>query len=689
VEISVLFSFFVYRAFVWQESRASWRQTVFRQLPVYHISVNISVLSRIFAIFPALDWLGVHYTVNNIIGIAAGSAINYILSDRLVFRRQAPSLPQSPQTGNAIMAADPGDAASAATVSGNSERVSMSRPVAWPPAIAEYAIPLLVIVSLVASCIISSPKKYFWNDELYSYYLLATPSFTGMLAAFADKINNSPPLYFFLGWAWVQVFGAGELSLRLFSSAGIGAAACTIWATVRRTYGFWPASVGVVGVFCLSPLIFVQNGEARMYGLFMAACAVAIWHADRLNGAQRISIPSLALSAGLHAAIVHTHLFGVFYSGAILLAMLVRDGSLRTFRPGLYISVVLGWLTLFPYVPIFLIQADAGRPRTWIPLPTWLDLAAFYLYWYPPVLLAVVLCLVFAATRLSGRNGGKDRPCTTTASRAALSADELLMLAVAVTFLLVPLAIWVGSLALKPLFIARYMIPSLLAWPILLAHAFSRLVAATSEAARARGGRAKRLLAALPLLATRRSILVPLLAGLLAVPIATAVREPIKPNPGSEDSRLGYTDLPIVVQNSHFFLERLQYAPERDRYFFITDWQAATAADSGLFTPQEYKHLDALRRQYPARFAGKIIDSDDFLSRFQRFLVLDEPDYDRKCGSERAWRNFHCPKWLEMRVLADPGYRTSSLGDVGWRQHLLLVERNNAAMTHDERTGRN
>jgi len=35
----------------------------------------------------------------------------------------------------------------------------------------EYVVPALAITSLVISCIIISSKKFFWNDELYSYYL--------------------------------------------------------------------------------------------------------------------------------------------------------------------------------------------------------------------------------------------------------------------------------------------------------------------------------------------------------------------------------------------------------------------------------------------------------------------------------------------------------------------------------------
>jgi hypothetical protein len=64
----------------------------------------------------------------------------------------------------------------------------------------EYAIPASAAVSLIISCIIISAKKYFWLDELFSYYLVGDHSFRHMMVAFADKFTNVPPLYFILGW---------------------------------------------------------------------------------------------------------------------------------------------------------------------------------------------------------------------------------------------------------------------------------------------------------------------------------------------------------------------------------------------------------------------------------------------------------------------------------------------------------
>jgi len=55
----------------------------------------------------------------------------------------------------------------------------------------EYLIPALATMSLVAACLVVSQKKLFWNDQLFSYYLLSDESFNHMLNAFHDKIKNA------------------------------------------------------------------------------------------------------------------------------------------------------------------------------------------------------------------------------------------------------------------------------------------------------------------------------------------------------------------------------------------------------------------------------------------------------------------------------------------------------------------
>jgi hypothetical protein len=522
----------------------------------------------------------------------------------------------------------------------------------------EYIVPALAIGSLIASCIIVSPKKYFWNDELQSYYLLGDHSFRHMMVAFSDKFTNVPPLYFILGWLWAMAFGVTEISLRLFSSFGISIACLVTWITLRRNYQFWPAAVGTLGIFCVSDLILAQNAEARMYGLFLAACALGVLQTDIINKRQDCPRRTLVLNALIHVAIVQTHLFGIFYSGAILGGFIIRDRFFGVFRLKIYIFIVLGWLSLIPYLPVFLKQADAGRPRTWIPVP---DLSKLMESLIPSVSpffsLVIMLLVVISAIQFVSRAALDPQYSQSSKQpRLDLRAEAFLVM-LACIILAIPVCVWIFSHTIKPLFILRYMIPSVLGWSILLAYLCSRI---SWPGKSGWAGVSERRLSTVPLLAL--SVI------LLIHPIAYAWSRKKEPFPGANDGKYGYGNLPIVAPFSHDFMKRFHYSPQRERYFFILDWEAALDVKSGLFSPQEYKAMDALKRDYHDVFDGNIIQIWDFLRTHNRFLVLDYANYQRKCTSQ----DFHCPRWLEMRIKNNPDYKVTALGVVDGRRLLLI-----------------
>jgi len=98
VELSLIASFFLYRLLVWPGGSWEIRQMVWEQLPLYHMSGGAAIISRIFFAFPVLDWQGIHYVLNTLVGVGLGATINYVLKDRLVFRSQIVN-PHDPNHG--------------------------------------------------------------------------------------------------------------------------------------------------------------------------------------------------------------------------------------------------------------------------------------------------------------------------------------------------------------------------------------------------------------------------------------------------------------------------------------------------------------------------------------------------------------------------------------------------------------
>jgi dolichol-phosphate mannosyltransferase len=85
METSLVYSFFVYRAFVWKDQTSSTRRILLRQLPLYHLSAGAALLSRTI-LFPVLQVVGLHYLLNIIVGIMVGAGVNYTLTNRYVFK---------------------------------------------------------------------------------------------------------------------------------------------------------------------------------------------------------------------------------------------------------------------------------------------------------------------------------------------------------------------------------------------------------------------------------------------------------------------------------------------------------------------------------------------------------------------------------------------------------------------------
>ena len=86
IELSLIFSFFVYRIWVWPGGVWKIKEILGKQLPLYHFSAGTAVLARVLLLFPLLDWWGVNYSINTLIGVLLSATVNYIISDRWVFK---------------------------------------------------------------------------------------------------------------------------------------------------------------------------------------------------------------------------------------------------------------------------------------------------------------------------------------------------------------------------------------------------------------------------------------------------------------------------------------------------------------------------------------------------------------------------------------------------------------------------
>ncbi len=85
IELSLLYSFVVYRLFVWNDPGSTFRQTLSQQLFRYHGSAGATLIVRSFLLFPILDYFGVNHLINTVFGALGSCLLNYSLASRYVF----------------------------------------------------------------------------------------------------------------------------------------------------------------------------------------------------------------------------------------------------------------------------------------------------------------------------------------------------------------------------------------------------------------------------------------------------------------------------------------------------------------------------------------------------------------------------------------------------------------------------
>jgi len=321
---------------------------------------------------------------------------------------------------------------------------------------------------------IVSAKKRFWFDELVTYTLAADPSLSHMIGALADQVDGAPPTLHLVMWSVARVFSPSELSLRMVSACAMAVALLLMWRVLARSLPLHAVAIGLLTPFCLSTLLLLQNAEARFYGVFMALTALGFWWYDRWGQDKAEGTRSLAGHALTHGALACLHVWGLFFSGAILAAHLTRDAVEGRFRPRAYLSLMAGWLAFAAWLPAFHWQMQLARPRSWMLPPTVADLLDAYAFKLPFPLL--VLALLFVATLLridALRSGVALAPLPAGADQMASRAD-LSARIFAFALLAVPLAGWVLSRTFAPAFQDRYALPALLGWAILFSIAVAR-----------------------------------------------------------------------------------------------------------------------------------------------------------------------------------------------------------------------
>lgn len=497
-----------------------------------------------------------------------------------------------------------------------------------------WLLPALGVVSLLLSCVLWSLKKPLLGDEAFTHIELSDPSLRHLLSAATRLGGAGMPLFYLTAWPWAHFFGLGDLSLRLYSSAGVCGAFFILCSALQRRFGFRAGFLGAAFGLFASLIVMDQNVEARGYGLYLLLAALAVVAWLRIAEEPRPGFRDLALLALTQAGLVLGHVIGLLYGGLMLLALVVLDRLHARFRLRVYAGFVAGWLALILWIPAIRASAAVGRPHSWIPVPSFGDLAIGFSFWlyggiYYPILhassiglFAGWLCAVVCVAVL-----------TVSAVRRLRSnpPEQQALILLGLVLMLAPFAFFAVSVVLSPIYVARYMIPSAIGVAILAASWVDRRSS------------------------TARTVLKVTL--LLALPVATALlAKPAVPDIARVD-RLA-AGRPVVCDWLDDFLVLSQDNRSRLAAQYPLDWQAALHGPPSA--TGAYKLMENYRQA--GYLTSGLLDLPNVLSQ-SSFVVLDNAQTN----------------WFHLEIESNPRLTWRVLAQLGKDRRIIAVEQMNSA----------
>lgn len=265
-------------------------------------------------------------------------------------------------------------------------------------------IALLVAVLLFLS-FLQSRHRIFWSDEIMGDYVLHSGSWQGFLDRWRGGLDSSGFWFYFLAQPWEWIFGRSELSLRMFSAAGVSTAAALTWTAARRFYSLPIVAVSTALIFLETTTLRWQLSNGRSYGLMLAATALVILLVVLGETRTRPSQLFLLGTVAAYGLLVGTHILGILYAGSLLAIQLALDLRSRPLRPALYGSALFG-IALMGALSLANIRGTlaVGKPSFWTTRPMLRDLLLRTDFTRGPVRTILVVLFVLALLRFRYRS---------------------------------------------------------------------------------------------------------------------------------------------------------------------------------------------------------------------------------------------------------------------------------------------
>ena len=317
----------------------------------------------------------------------------------------------------------------------------------------------LIAVQFVIVGATSLLGRWFWLDELFTVWLVESPTMSEMLSHLRSGFDGSTPTYPLLIRFWHMAGATTETTYRLFPLGCMVLTLVGAYALLRLAVDRLAALGGVLFLWCNVGFINFSV-ELRPYSLWTAAIT---WYAYLLATSRRRPSTARACLLGATSVLACTiHHLGPLAWALVTFGDWLFHRSAGTLRKPALVAIVSGPALTIVTVIAFLLPQRSSHGVTWIPplsLPVVLAfLKASYFHYSLPAWLVVLGTIVARFAALRGRS-------SRTATNQAIEWSGL-----AGAFCLAFLAptIIVASYVLQPLLVARYGLVSALATGLLV-----------------------------------------------------------------------------------------------------------------------------------------------------------------------------------------------------------------------------
>jgi 4-amino-4-deoxy-L-arabinose transferase-like glycosyltransferase len=214
----------------------------------------------------------------------------------------------------------------------------------------------LLLVGAAALRFSTLGLQSLWFDEAFTPVHVFNPSLATTLSHVAHT-ENTPPLWYLLEWAVIQVAGDGAVALRFLSALAGVAMVAVMWGVGAELSGR-RAAILAAALTATNPLFVWYSQEARAYSLFAFFVSLAMLcflRAERDPSPRRMA----AFAASSSLALL-SHYFAVFLVVPMALWLLRRRERLAVALPAVLAIAVVG----AALVPLAL--AQGGHGAQWI-----------------------------------------------------------------------------------------------------------------------------------------------------------------------------------------------------------------------------------------------------------------------------------------------------------------------------------